>query len=152
MVQKTEIVNADGSEIRAAIGERLREERMRLGYSQPAFAALGGASKGSQLAWEKGSATPNAEFLHAVARIGVDLLYVVTGKHGAASIAADEEVVLAGYRKLDARGRAGVLALIGGMQPDEGSASVRVKGNVGQYVEGNVTAPFTIDMSKKKQP
>ncbi|AJG19110.1 Phage repressor [Cupriavidus basilensis] len=59
---------------------------------------------------------------------------------------------MAGYRLLDARGRAGVLALIGGMQPDNGNAIVRVKGNVGQYVEGNVTAPFTIDMSKKKQP
>lgn len=149
MVQKTEIVNDIGSENRSLIGARLREERERLGFSQPAFAAIGGASKGSQLSWEKGTATPNAEFLHEVARVGVDVLYVVTGRRNTADMVPEEEMVLAGYRRLDARGRAGVLALISGMQEPAG-ASIRVGGNVGQYFEGDQTGPVSIDMSKSK--
>jgi len=61
------------------IGRRLKEERERLGYSQTDFAALGGASKGSQIAWEKGSAYPNAAFLSSIASAGADVNYVLTG-------------------------------------------------------------------------
>ncbi len=116
MVQKTEIVNEDGSEKRSSIGARLKEERERLGFSQPAFAAIGGASKGSQLAWEKGTATPNAEFLHDVAGVGVDVLYVLLGEHSGESLAPDESMLLHGWRRLDKRARAGVLALMGGLE------------------------------------
>jgi transcriptional regulator with XRE-family HTH domain len=149
MVQKTELVNDEIPENRALIGARLKEERERLGFSQPAFAAIGGASKGSQLSWEKGTATPNAEFLHEVARVGVDVLYVVTGRRNTAEMAPEEEMVLSGYRRLDARGRAGVLALISGMQEPAG-ASIRVGGNVGQYFEGDQTGDVKIDMSTSK--
>ena len=150
MVQKTEPVNEERSEKRTSIGARLKEERERLGFSQPAFAAIGGASKGSQVSWEKGTATPNAEFLYEVARVGVDVLYVVTGRRDSAELAPEEQMVLSGYRQLDARGRAGVLALIGGMQAPAG-ASIRVGGNVGQYFEGDQTGPVSIDMGKKKK-
>ncbi len=150
MVQKTEPVNDERTENRSLIGARLKEERERLGFSQPAFAAIGGASKGSQISWEKGTATPNAEFLHEVARIGVDVLYVVTGRRDSADMAPEEQMVLAGYRQLDARGRAGVLALISGMQAPA-SASVRVGGSVGQYFEGDQTGAVNIDMSKGRK-
>ncbi|MDP2144421.1 MAG: helix-turn-helix transcriptional regulator [Gallionella sp.] len=62
------------------IGERINKERKQLGFSQAAFAALGGASKGSQIAWEKGSAFPNAAVLAAWAKVGVDVTYVLTGE------------------------------------------------------------------------
>lgn len=62
------------------IGKRLREERERLGYSQPDFAALGGKTKKTQIEWEADKATPNAAFLAEVERAGVDVLYVLTGR------------------------------------------------------------------------
>jgi transcriptional regulator with XRE-family HTH domain len=62
------------------IGERLKEERERLGYSQYDFAAITGSSKGSQISWEKGRAFPNAEYLEAIAATGADILYIVTGE------------------------------------------------------------------------
>lgn len=99
------------------MGERLREERIRLGYSQEKFAALGGASKGSQLAWEKNCTTPNAAFLNIISRAGADVLYVITGQRIEAILSVEEVAVLDGYRQLDRVGRNGVLALIGGMQP-----------------------------------
>lgn len=66
--------------MRVEIGARLKEERERLGLSQQAFAALGNASKRSQIEWEKGAQVPNAEFLSAIAVSGADVLYVVTGR------------------------------------------------------------------------
>ena len=61
------------------VGERLKEERERLGFSQTEFAAVAGASKNSQYNYEKGERCPDAAYLAAVAEKGVDILYVVTG-------------------------------------------------------------------------
>ncbi|AYD80552.1 helix-turn-helix transcriptional regulator [Pseudomonas aeruginosa] len=66
------------------LGERLKAERERLGYNQTDFAALAGASKHSQINWEKGAAAPNATVLAAWAEHGLDVLYVVTGVRGQA--------------------------------------------------------------------
>lgn len=71
--------------------DRLKEERERLGHSQTAFAALAGASKHSQINWEKGVASPNAAALAAWAEAGLDVLYVVTG-HRAQPIAATDKL------------------------------------------------------------
>jgi transcriptional regulator with XRE-family HTH domain len=62
-----------------SIGCRLKEERERLGLSQADFAAIGGASKRSQIEWEKENAYPNAAFLAAIAAEGVDVTYILTG-------------------------------------------------------------------------
>ena len=51
-----------------------------MGYSQTRFAALGNSSKGSQIAWEKGDAFPNASVLAAWVGCGVDVVYVLTGE------------------------------------------------------------------------
>ncbi|AZU56389.1 helix-turn-helix transcriptional regulator [Ralstonia pseudosolanacearum] len=99
------------------LGERLTEERKRKGLNQTEFGALGGVSVKTQVLYEKSERAPDANYLMALAEGGIDVLYVLTGKHSAAELAPDEEMVLTGYRKLDARGRSGVLALIGGIQP-----------------------------------
>ncbi|WP_019411222.1 helix-turn-helix domain-containing protein [Pseudomonas psychrophila] len=61
------------------IGDRLKEERERLGLNQTELAAVAGASKNSQYNYEKGERAPDAAYLAAVAEKGVDILYVVTG-------------------------------------------------------------------------
>ena len=86
------------------IGGRLKEERERLGYSQTDFAELGGASKNSQIAWEKGAAFPNARVLSAIAAVGADVAYILTGQRTAppttqpAGISHREAALLANYR------------------------------------------------------
>lgn len=52
---------------------------MRLGFNQTDFAALASVAKTSQFNYEKGDRSPDADYLAAVAAIGVDVLYVVTG-------------------------------------------------------------------------
>lgn len=67
-----------------SLGERLKEERARLGFSQTAFAELVGASKRSQIGWEQGRSTPDGAAFEAWAKVGIDVLYVITGQRSQA--------------------------------------------------------------------
>ena len=62
-----------------SVGSRLKEERLRLGMSQPAFAALANVTKGALVKWEKDTASPNALALNAFADAGADAVYILTG-------------------------------------------------------------------------
>lgn len=64
----------------STLGERLKEERERLNLSQSAFAEIGGVQKNAQINYEKNSRSPDAAYLQALASIGVDVLYVITGQ------------------------------------------------------------------------
>ena len=59
--------------------ERLAEERIRLGYGQSEFAALGGVGRGAQANYENGLRQPDLAYLEAIAGVGADVLYIVTG-------------------------------------------------------------------------
>lgn len=64
------------------MAERLREERGRLGLNQDVMAAAAGLKRSAQIRYEKGERSPDADYLAAVASLGVDVSYVVTGRHG----------------------------------------------------------------------
>lgn len=63
-----------------SIENRLKEERVRLGLSQEAFAVLADAAKRAQVYYEKGERRPDADYLAAVAKAGADVLYILTGR------------------------------------------------------------------------
>ena len=83
------------------IGERLRSERERLGLSQPNFAATVGTTKQTLFSWETGKTAPDGFQLAALAAIGVDVLFVVSGDRDAAAPALDvsERVLIDNYRR-----------------------------------------------------
>lgn len=86
------------------IGERLKEERVRLGFNQAEFAAFAGVAKTSQFNYEKGERSPDADYLAAVSAQGVDILYVVTGERKpqtADSISADARKLLEVYEHVN---------------------------------------------------
>ena len=96
-------------------GERLKEERERLGFNQADFAALAGATRKTLFNWESGAASPNAAALAAWAEAGLDVLYVVTGQRTGGSTAApapalapDEEILLDNYRNCPPDARAAI--------------------------------------------
>jgi transcriptional regulator with XRE-family HTH domain len=62
------------------IGDRLREERVRLSLTQAEFATAGGLRVNAQSIYERGARVPNAIYLANIAKAGADILYVVTGK------------------------------------------------------------------------
>jgi len=63
-----------------SIGERLREERTRLGMNQGDMAQRGGVQRTAQSNYERDDRVPDAAYLALVAAAGVDVLYVVTGE------------------------------------------------------------------------
>ena len=67
----------------STLGDRLREERNRLGVSQSEFAHACGVEKGSQINYEAGRRYPDAAYLGQADKLGVDVLYVVTGNRSA---------------------------------------------------------------------
>ena len=79
-----------------SFGGKLQSERKRLGLSQAAIGAIGGVTKKTQVLYESGERSPDAQYLSAVAQAGVDVLYVLTGRVGALS--AEEETLISYFR------------------------------------------------------
>lgn len=96
-------------------GERLSEERKRKGLNQTDFAALGGVTVKTQVLYEKSERAPDAHYLGAMAREGVDVLYVLLGEPSANALEPDEAMLLRCWRTLDQRARAGILGLMNGL-------------------------------------
>lgn len=87
------------------IGERIKEERERLGMTQPDFAAAAGAAKRTLIEWEKGNTSPTLVQLSALITIGADAQYILTGIRsgtapGAVVLTVREEKLLDNYRAL----------------------------------------------------
>jgi transcriptional regulator with XRE-family HTH domain len=60
------------------MGARLKQERKRLGYSQREMGLVGGVAANAQGKYESGERVPKADYLAALASVGVDVLYVLT--------------------------------------------------------------------------
>lgn len=78
----------DGTRLRAmstqsthseSIGERIRSERLLLSFSQAAFAKKLGIHRNTQGNYESGAREPDAVYLAAASKAGVDIGYVLTG-------------------------------------------------------------------------
>lgn len=77
------------------IGDRLRDERKRLGLSQTVVGEIAGVTKMSQINYEKDARAPDAAYLAAIAAAGADVQYILTGQRSAPALRAEEE--RAGY-------------------------------------------------------
>ncbi|WP_238351668.1 helix-turn-helix transcriptional regulator [Pseudomonas sp. SWRI99] len=66
------------------LGERLREERDRLGINQNQLADIGGVKRNSQGNYENDRQRPDTAYLLAVSKIGVDVVYVLFGRRDTA--------------------------------------------------------------------
>lgn len=118
------------------LGQRLREERVRLGLSQADLADRVGISKKSQTNYELGHSIPPADYLAALVAAGVDVLYVLTGSASSA-LDAQERDLLRRFRAASAEIKAAVLAVLGQVHVAAGSAPPQQFENVGQVVSGS---------------
>jgi len=75
-----------------SIGSRLREERERIGLNQAQLGAVAGVQKQSQLKYENEFTFPNANYLVAVSKIGIDVSYVLFGTRANNALTAEEEI------------------------------------------------------------
>ncbi|WP_225775895.1 helix-turn-helix domain-containing protein [Pseudomonas sp. Marseille-Q5115] len=65
------------------VGERLRAERLRLGFNQEEFAQFGGVNRNTQGSYERGDRSPDVRYLNGVAAHGVDIMFVAAGRRHA---------------------------------------------------------------------
>lgn len=119
--------------------------------NQTTFAALGGVSKDAQLNYENGSRRPDSGYLEAIAKNGVDVLYVLTGQRNASHLPADEADLLRRYREAPTAVRAAALAaLAAGAAPSKYTQNFQ-GANIGQQVVGDVTTPFSIKVGSARK-
>lgn len=135
------------------IGERLKDERTRLGLSQVAFSDACGVNRGTLATWEKGEQSPTAAVLSAMAGLGLDVLYVLTGKYtptAAGSLTQEEAALVERLRKGSPALR-GYLQEVGGTQDAKGN-TVAIGGDVGQAIAGDASfsAPVSFGGRGKK--
>ncbi len=89
-----------------SIGDRLREERERLGLSQSEFAAKAGTTRKTQFNYETDARRPDADYLAALLGAGVDVLYVLSGQRlgevaASRALRPDQEALLDNYEHSD---------------------------------------------------
>lgn len=81
---------ADG--IPAGFGERLKEERKRLGLTQAEMADIGGIGRIAQVQYEAEATAPTTRYLSAIGAAGVNLGYLVLGvKLDSGALTAEQE-------------------------------------------------------------
>lgn len=114
-----------------SVADRFKSERERLALTQPRVAELTGVGKTTVINWEKALSSPTAVQLSALAEIGLDVLYVVTGQRAggvkpAPTLTAEEETMLGYFRDASKEVRRAALgALLGASsQSFEGSQQV----------------------------
>lgn len=126
------------------IGARLKEERERLGFTQPAFAGLSETTKKSQIDYEKDLTQPKAGYLAAISKVGADVQYIVTGIRSSAALSADEEELLVLFRAAPLAVKA---AAIGALQGAAGA--VRVDKQVSVNAPGGHAAGRDMTIERK---
>ena len=84
------------------LGERLRAERTKFDLKQSELAAKAGITTKSQGAYERGERSPTAEYLSALAGIGIDVTYVLTGERVSdmLGLTLEEAALIDNYRNM----------------------------------------------------
>lgn len=132
------------------IGDRLKEERARLGMSQHDFALAAGITRRPYAEWEAGRTSPNAVQLAGLGAKGVDIQYVVMGARSRDALTPEELMVLEHYRAADKKVRAAAIgALIAGEVPDAGPR--HVEGALQIFKQAPTGTVVGRDLIKKKR-
>lgn len=130
-----------------SVGDRLREERERLDMSQTAFGEKGGVTKKTQMLYEAGERFPDAAYLAAVAQVGADVQYVITGIRSEMALTPDERQLLALYRAAPLTGK---MAAVGALQGVIGAAAPTTTKQVFHgTVSGDVAGRDIVNKRKK---
>ncbi|MDN0093906.1 helix-turn-helix domain-containing protein [Yersinia rohdei] len=118
------------------IGQRLREERERLGLSQVAMGDIGGVKKLTQLKYEKGDSCPDAYYLALLHKFGLDVQYVVIGVRSVTALTNDEEELVSHYRSAPLAVKQAVFAALSVGNPSSSGSTISVTGGSGQRIAG----------------
>lgn len=104
------------------IGERLKRERERLGYTIPALAEVAGAGKNTFIDWQNNRSSPPAEKLAALAKAGVDVQFVLIGVRSLSPLGMQDDqaermnALIDDFQALPEEDQEKVIAWVGGLR------------------------------------
>ncbi|NNH95848.1 XRE family transcriptional regulator [Pasteurella multocida] len=83
------------------VGERLKNEREKLKLTQEQLGAIGGVKRLAQANYESGKRIPDARYLAEIAKVGMDIMYVLFGERANTAINDEELLLLHKFRNAD---------------------------------------------------
>lgn len=122
-----------------SVGNRLKEERKRLGLTQEAIGLACGVAKRTQILFEQDAHVPGGAYFAAADELGMDVTYVLVGRRDRLT-EADADL-LDTWRNASAPARAAALAALGGISPAATAAAPRTtfeNTSIGQQISGDV--------------
>ena len=99
---------------RQEIGERLRHERERLGYTKQQIAQLLGVPIPAYERFENGDDDPGVYRLPRLAACGFDVMFIITAERHVP--VAEENELLSRFRDLSQRGRASIFSTMDALE------------------------------------
>lgn len=125
--------------------KRFKEERERLGFTQPAFGELIGVGKTTVINWEKGASAPDVVQLAALANHGVDALFIVTGKRSmavaeVALLPNDERGLLESYRRCSPAAKKSLIQTAALLATDQAMPGVTMRAGKNSKQVGSINA------------
>lgn len=112
------------------IPERLKTERERKQLTQTELAAAIKSTKRSVINWEGGAAVPPASAIGAMDALGIDVLYILTGRRSQAVAEVDllpegDRTLLANFHAAPSQVQAGIKTTLGAFTPAPGAVKGR---------------------------
>ena len=127
-------------------GERLKAERKRLGLKSMELAQIGNVGAVAQSNYERGKRHPDSAYLAAIAAVGVDVQYVLTGQRSAEPVLTPKErLLLAAWNAASPELQTAVLAVLATGQSGVGGV------NVGRDNNGNITMVGTMTEANRQK-
>ena len=98
--------------------------------TQDAFALAAGAGKRALIRYEKDERSPDAQFLAAIAEIGADVLYILTGQRSQpvppqALLPEGDRILLDNFHAAPPQVQTGIETTLGAFAPGAGTAAAK---------------------------
>jgi len=122
-----------------SVGNRLKEERKRLGLTQEAIGLACGVAKRTQILFEQDAHVPGGAYFAAADELGMDVTYVLVGRRDRLT-EADADL-LDTWRNASAPARAAALVALGGISRAVTVPAPRTtfeNTSIGQQISGDV--------------
>ena len=104
-------------------GNRLKEQRKKLGLKQSEAAEKCGVSREIWGKWERGENKPTSEKLFSFEKIGIDVNYVMYGEQRSdfrqpeITLSAEEQELLTQFRQLNQDGKTAIFSMLSALLP-----------------------------------
>lgn len=137
----------------SAFFERLQEERKRLKMNQTEFGDAAQVGKNTQVNYESGKRKPDSDYLAAIATLGVDVKYIITGVRDSSTLLPIEQAMLTAFRSASSELQGAALNVLLSGKASTPAFQQTFNGGVGSVNKietGGGTVDLRVDMRGKK--